>query len=30
VPWRKAGVWDRLLEGVSQTFDGKLVMIDSS
>lgn len=28
--WRKAGVWDRLLEAVSQAFDGELVMIDSS
>jgi transposase len=30
VRWRKAGVWDRLLEAVSQAFDGALVMIDSS
>jgi transposase len=30
VSWRKAGVWDRLLEAVSQAFDGELVMIDSS
>lgn len=30
VRWRKAGVWDRLLEAVSQAFDGELVMIDSS
>lgn len=30
VRWRRAGVWDRLLEAVSQVFDGELVMIDSS
>ena len=30
VRWRKAGVWDRLLEAVSQAFDGELGMIDSS
>lgn len=30
VRWRKAGVWDRLLEAVSQAFDGELVMIDNS
>lgn len=30
VRWRKAGVWDPLLEAVSQAFDGELVMIDSS
>ena len=30
VRWRKAGVWDRLLEAVSQAFDGELVMFDSS
>jgi transposase len=30
VRWRQAGVWDRLLEAVSQAFDGELVMIDSS
>lgn len=30
VRWRKAGVWDRLLEAVSHAFDGELVMIDSS
>lgn len=30
VRWRKAGVWDRLLEAVTQAFDGELVMIDSS
>jgi len=30
VRWRKAGVWDRLLEAVSQAHDGDIVMIDSS
>ncbi len=28
--WRKAGVWDRLLVGVSRAYDGDLQMIDSS
>lgn len=28
--WRAAGVWDRLLEAVSRTYDGDIVMIDSS
>ncbi len=30
VRWRKAGVWDRLLLSVSETYDGDIVMIDSS
>lgn len=30
IRWRKAGVWDRLLEAVSRAFDGGLQMIDSS
>jgi transposase len=30
VRWRKAGVWDRLLEAVSAAYDGDLIMIDSS
>lgn len=30
VRWRHAGVWDRLLDAVSQSFDGELVMIDST
>ncbi len=30
VRWRKAGVWDRLLEAVSRAYDGEIVMIDSS
>jgi transposase len=29
-PWRKAGVWDRLLDAVSKRYDGDIVMIDSS
>ena len=28
--WRKAGVWDRILEAVSKAYDGELQMIDSS
>ena len=30
VRWRKAGVWDRLLEAVSEAYEGDLQMIDSS
>lgn len=30
VRWRKAGVWDRLLQAVSAAYNGKLQMIDSS
>ena len=30
VRWRKAGVWDRLLEAVSKAYDGDLQMIDSA
>jgi transposase len=29
-PWRKAGIWDRLLEEVSKAYDGDIQMIDSS
>jgi transposase len=28
--WRKAGVWDRLMDAVMKAHDGKLQMIDSS
>jgi transposase len=28
--WRKAGLWDRLVESVSPAFDSELVMIDIS
>src|ERR1700726_4093449 len=28
--WRKAGVWDRLLEAVSRAYAGDIQMIDSS
>ena len=28
--WRKAGVWDYLLEAVSKAYDGNIQMIDSS
>jgi transposase len=30
VRWRKGGVWDRLLSAVSATFEGEIVMIDST
>ncbi|MFG1477000.1 IS5 family transposase [Xanthobacter agilis] len=30
VRWRKAGVWDRLLQAVSDAYDGDIVMIDST
>ncbi len=30
IRWRKAGVWDGLLQGVSAAYDGDIVMIDSS
>jgi transposase len=30
VRWRKAGVWDRLLEAVSAAYDGDIIIIDSS
>lgn len=30
VRWRKAGVWDRLLEAVSEAYDGDIVVIDST
>jgi len=28
--WRKAGVWDRLMDAVTAAHDGKVQMIDSS
>jgi len=28
--WRKAGIWDRLMEAVVKAHDGKVQMIDSS
>ncbi len=28
--WRRAGVWDRLLGGVSEAYDGDIVIIDST
>jgi len=28
--WRKAGVWDRILDSVSKAYDGDIQMIDSS
>ena len=30
VRWRKAGVWDRILQAVSEAYDGDVQMIDSS
>ena len=30
VRWRKAGVWDRLLEAVSDAYESDIVMIDST
>lgn len=30
VRWRKAGVWDRLLEEISKAYDGDIIMIDST
>src|SRR5258707_6358120 len=30
VRWRKAGVWDRLMDAVTATHDGDVQMIDSS
>jgi len=30
VRWRKAGIWDQLLKAVSEAYDGKIQMIDSS
>ena len=28
--WRAAGIWDRILEAISEAYDGDIVMIDSS
>ena len=30
VRWRAAGGWDRILDAVSEAYDGDIVMIDSS
>ena len=30
VRWRRAGVWDRLLEAVTAAYDGEVQMIDST
>ena len=30
VRWRKAGVWDRLMDAIIAAHDGKVQMIDSS
>jgi len=28
--WRKAGVWDRIMDAITAVYDGKVQMIDSS
>jgi len=28
--WRKAGVWDRLMDAITEAYDGDIQMIDSS
>ena len=28
--WRKAGVWDRLMDAITEAYDGDIHMIDSS
>ena len=28
--WRKAGVWDRLMDAITEAYDGDVQMIDSS
>lgn len=30
VRWRKAGVWDRLMEAIAKAYDGRVQMIDTS
>jgi len=30
VPWRKAGVWDRLMDAITAAHDGEIQMIDST
>ena len=30
VRWRKAGIWDQILEAIATAYDGDIVMIDSS
>ncbi len=30
VRWRKAGIWDRILQVVSESYEGNVQMIDSS
>lgn len=30
VRWREAGIWDRILEAISEAYDADIVMIDSS
>jgi transposase len=28
--WRKAGVWDRLMDVITEAYDGRVQMIDTS
>ena len=28
--WRKAGIWDRLMDAITKAYDGKVQMIDTS
>ena len=28
--WRKAGVWDRIMDAITEAYDGDIQMIDSS
>jgi len=28
--WRKAGVWDRLMDAITEAYDGRVQMIDTS
>jgi len=30
VRWRKAGVWDRIMDAITEAYDGDIQMIDSS
>jgi transposase len=30
VRWRKAGVWDRLMDAITEAYDGDIQMIDST
>ncbi len=30
VRWRKAGIWDKIMDAISEAYDGDIQMIDSS